>query len=351
MNNALNIKQCISDYAKIDLGISSIGFTEPVIPDADLQNYLSYLAQDNYGEMQWMETRKELRSNPKLLFPEAKTAILVGVNYYHQSLSTNDCKISSTNTSDYKISLYAHQREDYHRWVYKRVKLLAKFMAEKFTAQSRYFVDSAPILEKVLAKQTKIGWQGKHTCIVSQEFGSWLFLGVILTELELPKDAPHRNLCGTCNKCIVACPTGALTPYKLEVKKCISYLTIEHKSAIEELLQVPIDNKIFGCDDCLSVCPFNKWQKNSLIPETQNNPLYPGNLKEFLQLQETKFLEIFKFTPLKRTGYLVILRNILIAAKNSQNKELIPYILPYIQYNDVNIKELAHKAINSLALY
>ncbi|MDR0483704.1 MAG: tRNA epoxyqueuosine(34) reductase QueG [Alphaproteobacteria bacterium] len=300
----MNLKQKIIDYSKT-LGIDAIGFTTPDIPYEDVKEYLNFLAEKNYGDMTWLETRAELRLNPLKLHPPTKTIIMIGVNYFDNNKPQYD----------YEISIYANQQLDYHSWVWEKAKKLAEFI-DSMGEQSRYFVDSAPIMERVFAKKTNIGWQGKHTCIVSRKFGSWLFLGSILTSLEIEPDSPHKNMCGSCTKCIDACPTSALTPYKLDVVKCLSYLSIEHKGEIPQELQDKFGNKVFGCDDCLKACHFNKFTVQSNHSEVAYNEKFPKSLNELSSLNENSFATIFKKTPIKRLGLKNLLRNVAIAMKN-----------------------------------
>jgi epoxyqueuosine reductase len=334
LNNANDIKLDIIKYAK-SLKIDAIGFCDTNIPQEDLLNYQEFLASGNYEDMLWLESRREIRMNPLLLNPQAKGIIVLGFNYFD---NTKEQK-------DYQISIYANQKRDYHKWVYAKIRELAEYLTNNYGDTNRYFVDSAPVLEKVFAKKTAIGWQGKHTCIVSREFGSWLFLGVILTSLDIIPDVPHGNFCGSCEKCLVACPTGALTPYKLEVKKCLSYLTIEHKHNIPQDLHGALGNRIFGCDECLVACHFNKWQKQSNWSEVYENPNYPKTLIDLLNMNEEDFIKIFSGTPIKRTGYLHILKNIIIVAQNSKNKDLIPHLQKYLNFDDVHVANLAQNAI------
>jgi epoxyqueuosine reductase len=335
------IKENIIEYAKNILNIDAIGFCKPEIPTEDLTNYREYLAKKNYNDMLWLKTRQALREDPKSLMPSAKTAIVLGVNY-NKSIKSE---------KDFQISEYADQQEDYHLWVYHKAKNLATYLKQIYGANSRYFVDSAPILEKVLAKQTSIGWQGKHTCIVSPKFGSWLFLAVVLTDIEISTDTPSKDYCGKCTKCLDACPTGALTPYKLDVKKCISYLTIEHKTAFPEDMISKLDNKVFGCDDCISACYFNKFSTPTKHHITQNNTNFPKDLISFLLLKEDDFKLVFKNTPLQRTGYTALLRNVLIALLNTSvnleiNKKAIYKLIALCSHNNLDIKKLALKNLN-----
>ncbi len=300
----MNIKQKIIEYSKY-IGIDTIGFSNPFIPQEDINNYLEYLKTKNYGDMDWIETRRELRLDPLKLHPPTKTVIMIGLNYFD----------STKPKYDYEISIYANQQIDYHSWVYEKAKKLSEYIAT-LGGESRYFVDTAPILEKVFAKKTSIGWQGKHTCVLSTKFGNWLFLGSILTSLKIDPDEPHRNMCGSCSKCIDACPTNALSPYKINVKKCLSYLSIEHKGDIPKDLHEKFGNKIFGCDDCLRACHFNKFQKQSIHEAVKYNDNFPKKLIEFKNITDELFNIIFKRTPIKRLGLKNLLRNIRIALDN-----------------------------------
>lgn len=300
----MNIKQKIIDFSQ-SIGIDVIGFTAPIIPQADIDNYLEYLDSKNYGDMTWLETRRELRLDPLKLHPPTKTVIMIGLNYFD----------STKPKYDYEISIYANQQIDYHSWVYEKAKMLSEFLVT-LGGKNRHFVDSAPILEKVFAKKTSIGWQGKHTCVLSTKFGNWLFLGSILTSLDIEPDEPHRDMCGSCTKCIDACPTQALSPYKLDVKKCLSYLTIEHKGEIPAELHAKFGNKVFGCDDCLQACHFNKFEKLSEHEEVAYNEKFPKSLEEFKILNDETFAETFHKTPIKRLGLTNLLRNVKIALGN-----------------------------------
>ncbi len=302
----MDIKQNIINKSK-ELGIDSIGFCSPDIPKADIDNYLEYLKLNNHHHMDWLKTRKHLRLDPNALHEGTRTVIVLGLNYCDHNKPEYD----------YEISVYANQTIDYHHWVYDKAKLLVKYLAD-LGGNSRCFVDSAPILEKVFAKKTNVGWQGKHSCIVSREFGSWLFLGVIFTNLEIPFDQIHKDLCGSCRKCIDACPTGALSEYKLDVGKCISYLSIEHQGEIKKELANEFGNKIFGCDECLKACHFNKFEQPSKHPETNYNQNFPKSLAELNEISEEKFMEVFHKTPIKRLGLKRLKRNIAIIENNTK---------------------------------
>ena len=335
-------KDLVKNYALNTLKIDTIGFTTPDIPQEDLINYRQYLKNKNYNDMLWLYTRQTLRENPKLLLPETQSIIVLGFNYFNNNNKHN---------KDYKISNYANQKRDYHIWIKEVTNKLVLYL-DNFNYISKAFVDSAPILEKVFAKQTNIGWQGKHTCIVSTKFGSWLFLSVILTSAKFEPDTPHKDYCGKCTKCITACPTGALTPYKLDVKKCLSYLTIEHKKQFPNDIISKLDNKIFGCDECISSCYFNKYQKPSSHEDTNNNTNFPQSAVEFLLLEQSMFNTLFKNTPLKRTGYKILLRNCLLIFINKTifipfhyKQKVLHKLISLLNHEDQEINTLSNSVI------
>lgn len=340
-------KELVTDYAKNVLKIDAIGFTKPVIPKQDLQNYQDYLAAKNYNDMLWMYTRQALREDPTLLMENTNSIVVLGFNYFNDTDKDN---------KDYKISDYANQQQDYHIWVKEVVAKLAEYI-NSFGNTTRHFVDSAPVLEKVLAKQTNIGWQGKHTCIVSKDFGSWLFLSVILTSANFEPDTPHKDYCGKCNKCIVACPTNALTPYRLDVKKCLSYLTIEHKNKFPTDLISQLNDKVFGCDECIKSCYFNKYQKPSSNANTNVNNNFPKDLQTFLAISPQEFKKVFKNTPLQRTGYNALLRNCLLALINAipnitlNSKSIAVLQNLSTQPEETEIKDLSIQALKKANLW
>ena len=289
-----------------------------------------------HGDMKWIEETYERRKSPINLWPEAKSAIILGLNYGPEidPLTKND------NKSLGNISVYA-QGKDYHDVIKGRLKLFSsKLIArldKKKETNVKVFVDTAPLMEKPLAEKSGIGWQGKHTNLVSREFGSWLFLGVILVNKTFEYDSPENNHCGSCDKCIKICPTNAFdSPYKLNATKCISYLTIENKSIIPRQYRKAIGNRIFGCDDCLAVCPWNKYAK--LSNETKfNDKMYNFDLLDLLKLCDKTFRVKFRGSPVKRIGRNRFLRNCCISAGNSNNKKLLPDIINLLMEDNSSI--------------
>src|SRR6185437_9961889 len=223
------------------------------------EGLIAYLAAGHHGEMAWMEERSEARADPRALWPEAKSAIVLGLNYG----PSQDPLAVLAQKDRGSISVYA-RGDDYHDIVKKKLKAVAGEIFRLYRAEVKVFVDTAPVMEKPLAQQAGLGWQGKHTNLVSRDFGSWLFLGSIFTTLDLPPDEAEADHCGACHACLDICPTAAFpAPYKLDARRCISYLTIEHKEAIPRDLRAAIGNRIYGCDDCLAVCPWNKFASES----------------------------------------------------------------------------------------
>jgi epoxyqueuosine reductase len=279
----------------------------------------AWLAEGYHGSVAWMEETAERRSDPRTLWPEARSVILLGLNYGPTSdpLATLELKDRAS------ISVYARNR-DYHDVIKGKLKEIAGFLASKGGADVKVFVDTAPVMEKPLAEAAGLGWQGKHTVIVSREFGNWLFLGAIFTTVELPPDEPERDHCGSCRRCLDICPTNAFpAPYQLDARRCISYLTIEHKGHIPADLRPGIGNRIFGCDDCLAVCPWNKFAKTGHEARLmQRDDLAALPLAELARLDDPTFRTRFAGTPIKRTGRDRFIRNVLIAIGNSGDPRL-----------------------------
>jgi epoxyqueuosine reductase len=279
----------------------------------------AFLEQGRHGMMDWLAKNAERRADPAMLWPEAKSVVVVGVNYGPDHDPLDDLKHRTAGT----ISVYA-KGDDYHDVLKKRLKRLAGFMVESFGGDAKVFVDTAPVLEKSLAQEAGLGWQGKHTNLVSREFGSWLFLGSVFTTLELEADAPERDHCGACHACLDICPTRAFpAPYQLDARRCISYLTIEHKGHIPREFREAIGGRIYGCDDCLAVCPWNKFAQVSR--EAQFLPreaLRRPPLAELARLDDASFRALFRGSPVKRIGRDRFVRNVLIAIGNSGDAAL-----------------------------
>jgi epoxyqueuosine reductase len=264
--------------------------------------------------MEWMADTAERRADPRTLWPEVRSVILLGLNYGPSDNPLTDL----AQTDRGYISVYARNR-DYHDVIKGKLKEAAGFLAAKVSSDVKVFVDTAPVMEKPLAEAAGLGWQGKHTVVVSREYGNWLFLGAIFTTAELPADEPERDHCGSCRRCLDICPTNAFpVPYQLDARRCISYLTIEHKEHIPQELRSGIGNRIFGCDDCLAVCPWNKFaQAGREARLAQREEFAAPPLAELARLDDAGFREKFAGTPIKRTGRDRFVRNVLIAIGNS----------------------------------
>jgi epoxyqueuosine reductase len=338
----------------LSLGFDAVGFTSPDLPASAQQGLSEFIASGHHGDMGWMEEKKDRRADPKTLWPEVKSIIVVGHNYAPE---TNPLEKLAHKTTG-NISCYA-QNEDYHDVIKKKLKQLARWVAEEFACEVKVFVDTAPVMEKPLAESAGIGWQGKHTCLVSREFGSWLFLGSIFTSIpakagilnDLQGPRFRGDLCGTCRACLDICPTNAFTAErKLDARRCISYLTIEHKGQIPLEFRKSIGNRIYGCDDCLAICPWNKFAKTS--QEMAYHPrkeLEAPLLSELLRLDDTAFRALFRKSPVKRIGRDRFVRNVLVAAGNSQDAALAPIITPLLADPSPLVAEMASWALEQLA--
>ena len=293
--------------------------------------------------MGWMETRLHHRRSPQGLWPEAKSVIALGMSY---APALDPMALDEVGERA-RISVYA-QGKDYHDVVKKRLKALARWLVDAAPeTELKVFVDTAPVMEKPLGEASGIGWQGKHTNLVSPKHGSWLFLGAIYTTLELEPSLPHRDQCGSCRACLDSCPTDAFpTPYTLDARRCISYLTIEHKGAIAMELRKPIGNRIYGCDDCLAVCPWNKFASEAyaageFLPRAE---LTAPRLAELLALDDAGFRKLFAGSPIKRIGRDRFVRNCLYAAGNSGEPKLLAQIEPLTADPDPVVADAARWA-------
>ncbi len=280
----------------------------------------AFLDAGHHGDMDWMADRAHWRADPQSMWREAKSVIVLGLNYGPGSdplaiLTRKDCAT---------ISAYA-QGDDYHDVVKKKLKALASHIFETHGAKVKVFVDTAPVMEKPLAQKAGMGWQGKHTNLVSREFGSWLFLGSIFTTLELQPDTPEEDHCGNCHACLDICPTKAFpAPYRLDARRCISYLTIENKGPIPREFREAMGNRIYGCDDCLAVCPWNKFaSRASEIKLRAREELQAPPLAQLATLDDTAFRALFRKSPVKRIGRDRFLRNVMIAIGNSGDYALV----------------------------
>lgn len=304
-----------------------------------------FLEKSRHGEMKWIEEKAERRKSPLTLWPEVKSIIMLGMNYgpAHNPMQTLEHK------SDGNISVYALGK-DYHDVVKKRLKQIARHIHREYDAEVKVFVDTAPVMEKPLAHKSGIGWQGKHTNLVSREFGSWLFIGSIFTTLELDVDSAEKDHCGSCSACLDICPTNAfVAPYQLDARRCISYLTIEYKGHIDKSFRKAMGNRIYGCDDCLSVCPWNKYA--SLTSEKLYYPrieLKHPNLATLVVLDDPTFRQVFSGSPIKRIGRDFFIRNVLIAMGNSDDQEFIPLLISKLEEASPHIRAMAVWALKEL---
>ena len=312
-----------------------------------MERLRQFLAEGAHGDMDWMETTSALRGNPRALWPEVGSVIMLGLNYGQDPASDPLAILGRRDRG--AISVYA-QGDDYHDIIKPRLKALARWLTAQAGGDAKVFVDTAAVMEKPLAAAAGIGWQGKHTNLVSRQFGSWLFLGAIFTTLELPPDAPEIDHCGSCQACLDICPTAAFpAPYQLDARRCISYLTIEHKGPIPRELRAPIGNRIFGCDDCLAVCPWNKFaqvgRENKLAARRE---LTAPRLADLARLDDAAFRQMFSKSPLKRTGRNRFVRNVLIAIGNSSDAALAPEALRLLDDPSALVRGAAVWALSRL---
>ena len=305
----------------LELGFSQVGFAPAAGDPAWTADLDSYLAEGRQGEMAWMAETAERRASPQALWPEARSVIVLGTNYAPKG----DPLTLTRRPERGNISIYARNR-DYHDTVKKRLKVLGRWLAATHGGELKVFVDTAPVMEKLLAVQGGLGWRGRHTNLVSRRWGSWLFLSEIFTSLEIEPDAPERDHCGSCRACVEACPTQALDGEgRIEPRRCISYLTIEAKSPIPEELRSLMGNRIYGCDDCLAACPWNKFAtpttEADFLPRVE---LTAPRLADLAQLDEADFREVFTASPVKRAGRERLVASVLIAMGNSKDPAFIP---------------------------
>lgn len=313
----------------------------------NLETELNQFLENKYhGEMDWLEKRKEYRSDPKKLWLEAKSILILGSNYHFNTNSLDLLNKKDTGI----ISVYSRGR-DYHLSIKKKLKAFSRWILDNHECQIKYFVDTAPVMEKPLAMQAGIGWQGKHTNIVSKEYGSWLFLSSIFLDIKLKANSESRDHCGTCNQCIDICPTNAIiAPYKIDAKKCISYLTIEHKSHIPKEYRKQIGNRIYGCDDCLAICPWNKYAKKTNDADFfPKNELIEPTLRSFLALDDLEFRKNFSGSSIKRVGRDRFIRNVLVAVGNSNNQNFVKDIIPLLEDSSELVRAMAIWALRELS--
>jgi epoxyqueuosine reductase len=296
------------------LGFDIVGFTRPELPARVEADYRDYLDLGRHGEMDWLATTVDRRRAPKALWPDVRSVIVFGMNYGPEGDPLE--ALGKPNAAS--VSVYARHR-DYHDVIKGKLKQLGQWLVSRSGGEIKVFVDTAPVLEKPLAEQAGIGWQGKHTNVVSRDFGSWLFLGEIFTTLDVQPDAAGIDRCGSCRACLDICPTDAFpAPYQLDARRCISYLTIEHKGHIPAEFRKPMGNRIYGCDDCLAVCPWNKFAAEASEAKLKaRDDLNAPPLTELARLDDAAFRKKFSGSPIKRIGRDRFVRNVLIAVGNA----------------------------------
>lgn len=327
------------------LGFDGVRFTRAQLPEHIGAHLEAFLECGRHGDMTWLQTRARERKQPTALWPDVKSVIMLSVNYGPDGDPLAGLKDKTSGG----ISVYA-QNKDYHEIIKKRLKQLARKIAADYGGEVKVFVDTAPVMEKPLAAQAGLGWQGKHTNLVSREYGSWLFLSAIYTTLNIDPDPHETDHCGQCRKCLDICPTDAFTgPYQIDARRCISYLTIEHKGPIPLEFRKPMGNRIYGCDDCLAVCPWNKFA--SLSHEAgfhARDELRRPALGELAQLDDQSFRTLFSRSPVKRTGYARFMRNVLIAIGNSGERHAARHAFKHLKSENPLIRGAAVWALSEL---
>ena len=329
------------------LGFAACGIAPADSAPESGRRLAEWLSSGAHGDMIWMETTANRRSSPARLWGEVRSVISLGMSYAPAS----DPLALAGQGEVGRISVYA-QGADYHDVIKKALKALARWLVAESQCDLKVFVDTAPVMEKPLAEAAGLGWQGKHPNLVSRKDGSWLFLGAIYTDLELPPDLPHRVHCGSCSACLDVCPTNAFpAPYRLDARRCISYLTIEHKGPIPHEFREAIGNRIYGCDDCLAVCPWNRFadsarRNQAFMPRAE---LAAPKLADLLALDDSGFRKVFAGSPIKRIGRDRMVRNAAVAAGNSGSPALIEPLRKLVSDPDPVVAEAALWALGRLS--
>ena len=342
VGEASALRHWLNDAA-MAAGFHSVHVTAATLPETTSANLKKFLAQGFHGDMGWLADTEMRRRQPVAMWPDAMTAIVLTMNYGPQHDPMDNIRQHDRGN----ISVYARGR-DYHDVIKGKLKQVASQFAIRSKANVKVFVDTAPIMEKPLAAQAGAGWQGKHTNLVSRNAGSWLFLGTILTDADVPYDVSETDHCGGCTRCLDICLTNAfVAPYQLDARRCISYLTIEHKGQIPRQFRHAIGNRIFGCDDCLAICPWNKFATKATESKFAGPETMPA-LAELLQLDDRAFRKFFAGSPVRRAGYIRFLRNVLVATGNSGDRRLIPLILTHLRHSDPLVRGMAVWALSEL---
>lgn len=333
------------DVEATDAGFAQLRICRPSDVPLVAQRLASFLQQGRHGQMEWMERRSNWRGDPTALWPEARSVIMLAEPYTPEHDPLDDLKDRERGV----VSVYARGR-DYHDIVKKRLKRVARWLVAEAPCEVKVFVDTAPVPEKALGQAAGLGWQGKHTNLVSREIGNWFFLGAIFTTAELPHDAPEVDHCGTCRRCLDICPTNAFpAPYQLDARLCISYLTIEHEGPVDEALRPKLGNRIYGCDDCLAVCPWNKFAAMSRDARYgAKHDLDAPPLAELARLDDAAFRVKFSGSPIKRSGRNRFIRNVLYAIGNSGNPSLCATAQDLTEDADPWVADAARWAVDQL---
>ncbi|AQS88761.1 iron-sulfur binding protein [Neoasaia chiangmaiensis NBRC 101099] len=341
-----SVEDRIAEYAR-RLGFDAVGFCRAELPDEARARLHEFVANGWHGTMGWMEQRLDQRGDPKALWPDVRSVISLGLSYAPET----DPLATLAMADRGNISVYARNR-DYHDIIKGMLKHVAQFVVKQGTdTQVKVFVDTAPVSEKPLAEAAQLGWQGKHTNVVSRDHGSWLLLGEIFTTLDLQPSAPRAGACGSCTRCLVACPTNAFpAPYRMDARRCISYLTIEHAGPIPHEFRPLIGNHIYGCDDCLAVCPWNRFaQAGHEAKLAARSELVAPRLAELVALDDAAFRTLFSGSPIKRIGRNRFVRNVLIAIGNSGDASLADHARTRTQNDDAVVAEAARWAVERLS--
>ena len=332
-------------HMALEVGFSDMGICAPDAMPETARRLQDFLKAGLHGDMDWMAQRAAWRGSPTALWPEAKSVIMLADNY-----GPDEDPLKLLGMKDRaNISVYARNK-DYHDPLKKRLKRLGRWLIEQEPCDIKVFVDTAPVMEKPLAQAAGLGWQGKHSNVVSRRLGSWFFLGAIFTTLDLPKDTAEPDHCGNCSACLQACPTDAfIAPYKLDPRKCISYLTIEQKGPVDPALRAKMGNRIYGCDDCLAACPWNKFAQVSKDANYWARiELRCPKLEHLVRLDDADFREIFAGSPIKRIGRNSFIRNVLYAIGNSGDASLAAAARPLASDPDDTVKDAAIWALERL---
>ncbi len=341
------LKQALIDQALAE-GFAKVGITRPDAVPEIAGRLDDFVRAARHGQMGWMAERMHWRGNPAALWPEARSVIMLAEPYTPE----HDPRDVLARRDRGAISVYAQNR-DYHDIVKKRLKRVGRWLIEAAGPETeiKVFVDTAPVMEKPLAAAAGLGWQGKHTNLLSRDLGNWFFLGAVFTTLELPVDAPGRENCGSCTACVDACPTDAFpAPFQLDARRCISYLTIEHHGPVDEDLRPLLGNHIYGCDDCLAACPWNKYAVSAHEARYHaRDDLTAPRLAELAALDDAAFRAMFSGSPVKRVGRDRFLRNVCYAIGNSGDPSLIPALRPLLTDPDPTLAEAASWALARLA--